>query len=134
MSTSPEAVLRENYEIMNARDLDALDRLFHPKVTLNGRPSSPAQIRSYCGEFLNAFADLTLNVEQIVGDGEWVAGRVFARGTHTAPLGEIPATGKQVEVAQHDLARVVDGQIVECFNVFDQFGMLQQLGALPAAA
>lgn len=134
MATSPEAVLREVYEIMNARDLDAIDRLYHPKLTLNGAPSSPAEIKAFCAAFLTAFADLTLSVEQIVQDGEWVAARVVGKGTHTAPLGELPPTGKQVEIAQHDLGRVVDGQLVECFTVFDQYGMLQQLGALPPAA
>lgn len=133
MSESPTTVLRNTYEIMNSRDLDAIDRVYHPKVALNGEPSSPAEIRGYCGAYLTAFGDLTLTVERVVAEGEWVAGRVIARGTHTAPLGDMPATGRKIEIAQHDVARVVDGQIVECFTAFDQYGMLQQLGALPGA-
>jgi predicted ester cyclase len=133
MSDSPTTVARDVYEIMNARDLDAVDRLYHPKVTLNGEPSSPEEIKALCGAYLTAFEDLTLTVEQLVADGEWVAARVISRGTHTAPLGELPPTGKKIEIAQHDLSRVVDGQMVECFTVFDQYGMLQQLGVLSGA-
>ncbi|HZA40142.1 MAG TPA: ester cyclase [Actinomycetota bacterium] len=133
MRTEPTTVLREIYEIMNARDLDAVDHLYHPEVTLNGQSSSPAEIKAYCGALLDAFEDLSLTVEQIVADGAWVSARVVARGTHSSPLGELPATGKKVEISQHDLARIADGRVVECFTVFDRYGMLQQLGALPGS-
>lgn len=134
MTDTPIAVARANYEIVNTRDLDAIDRLYHSKVMLNGQPSRPEEIREYCGAYLAAFEDLTIDVEQFVADGEWVASRVVARGTHTAQFGDLPATGRQIEVRQNDFVRVVDGQIVECWTLFDQVGLLQQVGALPAAA
>jgi predicted ester cyclase len=116
---------------MNARDLDAVDRLYHPKVRLNGQPSSPDEVKEFCGAYLAAFQDLTLTVEHLVADDEWATARVIAKGTHTAAFGELPPTGKTVEIAQHDFARVVDGKVVDAFTVFDQYGMLQQLGVLP---
>lgn len=132
MSDSPTTIVRTVYEVMNTRDLDALDRLFAPDVVMNGEPSSPAEIRAYCNAYLDAFEDLVLSVETVVDNSEWVAARVVSRGTHTQPFGALPATGRKVEIAQHDLSRVVDGRIVETYTVFDQYGMLQQLGALPS--
>jgi predicted ester cyclase len=43
----------------------------------------------------------------------------------------IPATGKQVSVADMHIERIVDGKIVERFGVTDMMGLLQQLGAIP---
>ena len=58
--------------------------------------------------------------------------RWIMRGTHNGPLMGIPATGKAVTVAGIDVFRIAGGQIVELWQHFDQLGMLQQLGVIPA--
>jgi predicted ester cyclase len=131
MSDNPQAVATAVYAAVNARDLDALDRLYAPDVTVNGAPSSPEQLKSACLLFLEAFGDLEMSVERLITDGGWVATRVVGRGTHTADLQGIAPTGRPIAVAQHDLIRIEDGKIVEVWNLYDQFGMLQQIGAVP---
>ena len=39
---------------------------------------------------------------------------------------------KQVTVTGINILRFADGQIVECWEVWDRLGLLQQLGVLPA--
>jgi hypothetical protein len=60
------------------------------------------------------YPDLRLTVEQQIAEGEWVATRVTARGTHRGGvwLGMKP-TGKSVEITAVNIDRVVDGRIVE---------------------
>jgi steroid delta-isomerase-like uncharacterized protein len=125
------SIIRSVYDAVNARDLDRLDGLYDHEVTVNGSPSSPEHLKGACQGFLNAFDDLLMSVEQLIADGDWVATRVVGRGTHTSDLEGIPATGQPIEVAQHDLVRVEGGRIVEVWNLYDQFGILQQVGAIP---
>ena len=70
----------------------------------------------------------------IVAEGDLVATRVVARGTHSGapfPPG-IPASGKSVEWKEIHVYRCANGRIAEHWGVFDMLGMLQQLGAIPA--
>ena len=63
-----------------------------------------------------------------------VAVRIEAGGTHTGePFGGIPASGKAIRWKEVHIFRCAAGQIVEHRGVFDLLGILQQLGALPAA-
>jgi predicted ester cyclase len=58
--------------------------------------------------------------------------RWSAKGTHRGDLAGIPPTGKPVSVTGISIDRIAGGKIVETWGIFDQFGMLQQLGAIPA--
>lgn len=43
-----------------------------------------------------------------------------------------PAGGKEFPVVQIGIARVVEGKVTEPWNIPDQLGLLQQIGAVPA--
>ncbi len=75
-----------------------------------------------------------MTIEDVIASGDQVVTRWTARGTHQGELQGIPPTGKQVTVTGMTLARIENGQIVEEWNNFDQLGMMQQIGAIPAAA
>ena len=79
--------------------------------------------------------DLRCPMEEVVAEGERVAGRFSLRGTHTGTLLGIPATGHQVNVGVMVIARFDErGKWVEDWASWDQLGMLQQLGVVPAPA
>ena len=58
------------------------------------------------------------------------------RGTHTGPLqtptGELPPTGRRIEVAFAQVLQFEQGKISYARLYFDALGMLQQLGVIPA--
>jgi len=54
-------------------------------------------------------------------------------GTHQGTFMGIPATGRQVAVKGMVIDRVVDGKWKDSRILMDTLGLLQQLGALPAA-
>jgi steroid delta-isomerase-like uncharacterized protein len=81
--------------------------------------------------FLRAFPDTRMTVEQQVAEGDNVVTRWTAQGTHKGELMGIPATGKQVTITGITIDRIVAGRIVESWDEFDQFGMMQQLGVVP---
>lgn len=60
--------------------------------------------------------------------GDKVATRWTAVGTHTGPLGDSQPSGNKAKFEGLILDRVVEGQVVERWEQWDQMGMLQQIG------
>ena len=78
-----------------------------------------------------ALPDVTMTIADMVAAGDRVASRVTLRGTQRDTFMGIPATGRQVTVTGMDIARVVDGKVVEHWAEMDTLGLIKQLGALP---
>ena len=51
--------------------------------------------------------------------------------TFKGELAGIPPTGKSSIVTGMTVDRFMNGKVVESWGLFDQFGMLQQLGVIP---
>jgi steroid delta-isomerase-like uncharacterized protein len=78
--------------------------------------------------FLRAFPDLHFTIEEQLVQGDSVAFRWRATGTHTGPLGDAPPTGKSIVLDGLILDRVAEGKVRERWEQWDQSRMLQQLG------
>jgi predicted ester cyclase len=81
--------------------------------------------------FRKAFPDGAETIEEQIGEGDRVATRTTYRGTHTGELMGIPPTGKEVVLTGMIINRLMNGKIRERRVLFDQFGLLQQLGVVP---
>jgi steroid delta-isomerase-like uncharacterized protein len=79
------------------------------------------------------FEDLVWTVEEMVADGDAVAVRYTMTGTHRGEFAGIPPTGKAVVAQSMAFYRLADGRIVEERAQLDMLGILQQVGAAPAA-
>lgn len=59
----------------------------------------------------------------------------MGRGTHTGPLhtptGDVPATGRRVDLPFCDVHRIEDGKITNGRSYFDLATMMRQLGLMP---
>ena len=78
-----------------------------------------------------ALPDVTMTVEDMIAAGDRVVSRVVLRGTQRDTFMGIPATGRQVTITGIDIARVVNGRLVEHWAEMDTLGLIKQLGALP---
>lgn len=76
-----------------------------------------------------ATPDLSFTIEDAVEDGDTIWVRAHATGTNTGPFFG-PPSGLPVEITVIDVARVVDGRIVEHWGVPDRFALLAQTGVL----
>jgi predicted ester cyclase len=54
--------------------------------------------------------------------------RFTASGTHQGEFMGIPPTEKRVTIMEIRIYRIIGGKIVECWGLFDQMGLMQQLG------
>ena len=80
----------------------------------------------------SAFPDLVFATEEQVSEGDKVASRFEWTGTHQGEFLGVPATGRQVRVWGIVIDRLVEGRIKETRLIMDVFGLMMQLGALPA--
>ncbi len=55
-------------------------------------------------------------------------------GTHGGELMGVPPTGRPIEVTGFDLFRIEERKIAELWQNWDQLGLMQQIGAIPAPA
>jgi steroid delta-isomerase-like uncharacterized protein len=120
-------------EGLNRGDVSAADQAFTADcvIRINGGPEPTLGrdgFKDMLAGLLAAFPDLRLTIEDQVVAGDRVVTRWSAQGTHTGPLGPVPATGRRVRVEGLVLDRLVDGKIAERWEQWDQMAMLQQLG------
>jgi len=80
-------------------------------------------------EFRAAFPDLVFTPELIIAEGDLVAARWTASGTHRGRWGTVDPSGKHVEFSGVNIFRVEGGKVVEIWNHRDDLGLLQQAGA-----
>jgi steroid delta-isomerase-like uncharacterized protein len=83
--------------------------------------------------FYQGFPDLYHTVDEVIVEDNTAAIRITIRGTHTGDFMGMPPTGKSIEVGAIVIQRFMDGKIARLSGEFDQLGMLQQLGVIPAA-
>lgn len=77
---------------------------------------------------LSAFPDLHFTIEDQLVQGDRVAFRWRATGTHAGPLGAAPPTGKPIAIDGLIMDRVKGERVQERWEQWDQSVMLQQLG------
>jgi steroid delta-isomerase-like uncharacterized protein len=136
MSTDAKELVRRFYQAVDAGDTAAVEALFAPEWQ-NIDPSLPPMqgldgARDLVGMFTASFPDFTSRIELIAAEDERVAVRANHTGTHQGAFMGIPPTGRQVTVTATGIFSCRDGKLVENRVVFDAFGLLQQLGVIPA--
>ncbi len=77
----------------------------------------------------NVVPDISFTIEDHVEAGDTIWLRVRTRGTATGPFFG-PPSGRPIDITVLDVARIVDGRIVEHWGVPDRFAMLAQTGIL----
>ena len=115
-----------------ADEIVAPDHVDRGPNSLPGLPPGPEGSKMIVTVYRNAFPDIQFTIDEQIAEGDKVVTRWTGHGTHKGELAGIPATGKSATVTGIGVDRIVNGKIVESWGIFDQFGMLQQLGVIPA--
>jgi steroid delta-isomerase-like uncharacterized protein len=97
-----------------------------------GIPPDREGLKQLVTVYRTAFPDTQFTVEDLIVEGDKAVVRWTARGTHQQELMGIPPTGKQATVTGIDIYRIKNGMTAEHWGNFDQLGLLQQLGVIPA--
>ncbi|MFL5805307.1 MAG: ester cyclase [Roseiflexaceae bacterium] len=131
------ALVRLLFEALNVgmEAVNALRRqVFAPDEisTFAGRPLDYAAHAAFDAMLFAAFPDIQYTLEDLLAEGDRVVARFTARGTQRGVFQGIPATGSAAVVSGIAIYRLVSGKVVEQWLEYDQLGLLQQLGVIPA--
>lgn len=119
-----------NEEAWNGHDVNARDRYLGPNFAIDGTVVDPVRSRQRFASIFTAFPDFHRTKEDTIVEGDKVVARYTATGTHDGEFMSVPATGKKVKFSWITIYRIADGKVAEEWLLFDQLGLLQQLGAL----
>lgn len=128
--------MRRFYDRINAGDIDGFGRQlaedFVEREDMPGIAPNKAGTIQFFQMLTGAFPDLRMVAQDVISSGDKAVARVLMTGTHKGPFMGMAATGKRIEVKLIDIIRFGDdGRALEHWGVFDQFVMMQQLGAIP---
>jgi steroid delta-isomerase-like uncharacterized protein len=122
--------------VYDRHDPTALDEFIAPlMVDYTAPPGVPpglAGARRGVTQFLTAFPDLHVEVEDIIAERDFVVVRITESGTHQGELAGLPPTGRRASWPGMWMFRIANGQIVERWVIVDIFSLLVQLGFVPA--
>lgn len=130
--TNAELVTR-GFDALNDRDREAFRELHDDDAVVHAFGEEYRGIDAIVAEefgIFAAFSDLTYTPEVVIAEGETVAARWTAAGTHDGEFDGIEPTGEDVEFPVMGTFRVENDRIAEVGIVADQLGLLQQLGVV----
>lgn len=134
-----ESILQWVEAAWNRGDFSLADKLYAADYVYHD-PASPAEVRGPEGitgvvsTYRAGLPDLQFAVEDMIAEGDTVAWRWTARGTHRGALLGAPATGKRATVTGIVISRFANGRWVEDYCNWDVLGLLRQLGMVPEPA
>jgi steroid delta-isomerase-like uncharacterized protein len=130
-------------EAFNANDLDRVEELAADDFelldvaageTFRGKEGA----RRHAETWFTAFPDVKVEIINVITGGDWEALEASCSGPHTGPLktseGEIPPTGREMELQFCTVSQIRDGKIVKARDYYDLATIMQQLGLMPEAA
>jgi steroid delta-isomerase-like uncharacterized protein len=138
--TANKTTFRRFHDATNSGDAEfiskTIDEIVEPKVLI--RTPLPVEatgaqaLKEVFARLHRAFPDLHVTVEDLIAEGDKVAGRNSVAGTHQGEYMGLPPTGKSVTYNEIFVFRFAGGRIAETWGVVDVFSQMKQLGVIPA--
>ena len=149
-----KAIALRTSEIVNQKNADLIEEFYPPDLVWHAPDQDIRgyeEARQFVSTFFDAFPDINITVEDVIGEGDQVVSRYTIRGTHQGETEEYgPPTGRQMELEGITIHRFEDGKIAEEWErspatdwvpesapddrldlTHDNLGALQQLGLAP---
>jgi 4-oxalocrotonate tautomerase len=126
-------------ELWNKKNYDIAYARVHPEMRAHGAggqimTSGPDAVIGMVKEWHKAMPDGKMTVHEVISEGDLSTIRMTWEGTHTGEFYGVKPSGKRIKVTSIGIDRIVNGLIVEGWGELDMFGMMQQMGAIPAPA
>lgn len=121
LERNKDVIRRLMRDVFNAGNLDLIDDLYDPKL-------APAA-RRWIEPFLASFAEVEMEVKDLIAEDDRVVGRFVCSGTHAGEWRGHPATGRRFRrIDEVYIFRLKDGRIVQAWGIEDTLRRLEQLG------
>ncbi len=135
-NTNQQTMTRWITEMWGGGDLSLVDQFTSADYVYRAPGQDDVQgakaLKDLVTFYRTVFPDLSNVIAEQIVAGDTVVTRGTTRGTHKAPLGNVPASGRAVAVAFVLISKFKNGKIAEEWEIFDSLGLMQQIGAIPA--
>lgn len=136
LSEANKSLAKEWFEqVWNQKNEAAIDRMFQPQRKAYGLPDAdsvlegPEAFKGFYRMFCGAFPDLRMTIEDVIAEGDLVAVRWKASGTHLGNHFGFPASGRIGILTGSSFVEVKGNQIVEAWNHMDFQALVLKLQA-----
>lgn len=131
-----KAIVRRFFEAFENNDQDAFKEILSPDLVAYSHAAPGPHNRAVHLQGIdmwNTAFETHFTVEEQIAEGDKVATRVTMRAIHNrGEFQGLPPTGNQVEVTGVSVEHIENGKIVARRVISDWFGLMQQLGLIPA--
>jgi predicted ester cyclase len=135
IEANKDAYRRMVEQVVNKGEFDVVDEIFHPDYVDHAAPpgTTPglAGVKEIFAMFRTGFPDVRFTIDQMVGEGNYVATLVHGEGTQSGQFIQFPPSGKHAVWRSVGVFRVEDGVIREHWGIPDLLGLLTQIGIIP---
>ena len=90
-------------------------------------PTNKDGFKQFIYSLWRAFPDIRIIFEDVIVEGNKVAGRYYLTGTHKGEFLDIQATDKQFKVSGMTIFSFRDEKIIERWNLVDIISLIEQL-------
>jgi predicted ester cyclase len=129
--TNKAITARFTEEFKNQHIVDSMDDIFSPRAILHlpagGPPVGPDGQKANGRAIFAGVPDVHVTIELIAAEGDFVAERHTARGTHLGEFMGVPATGRKIYWTENHFYRVEDGLIQEMWSEWSYQILMDQL-------
>jgi steroid delta-isomerase-like uncharacterized protein len=138
--TANKATFKRFQDAMNTCDAGfvskTIDELVQPDATIRtplpGDAAGAEKLKQVWMALLQAFPELRLTVEDLIGEDDKVVARIVCTGTHLGEYMGLEPSGKSIAYDEIFIFRFANGRVVETWGVVDVFSQMKQLGVIPA--
>jgi steroid delta-isomerase-like uncharacterized protein len=134
-----QLVTRYFEEVLSAGRLETIDELMRADFVFNittipGGVHGIAAYKDFVRGLRTAFPDGVFSAERLIAVADKAAARWTFKGTHRGPFLGVAPTGRVVTDEGIDIFHIAGGRITDIWANEDAFGLMKQLGAIPADA
>lgn len=131
-STNRSLVVDVFDRVVNGRDFDYFDELTTEDYTDHANPATFMPTREGTKMawrmMVTAFPDLSVEILDLLAEGDRVAVRVRSTGRHEGVFGDIEPTGNRLALESMMIWRIEEGKLAERWALSDTGAMAHQLG------
>jgi steroid delta-isomerase-like uncharacterized protein len=134
----PAQLARQWFQAIQDHDVDGAVQLLDPDVDFYAPAAQfkgTEAVRPFLQGYVDGFPDARFELSNVFASGDRAMVEARYVGTNTgamqSPTGEMPPTGKSVDLPFATAFLIRDGRIAEQHAYWDQMAFLGQLGLIP---
>ncbi len=132
LSAAERAAIETLYRAFNTGDAGLLDRALAQDwldIPLGpGQPPGRDGLKPMVQAFRAAFAEVRFTPQEVTGSNGRAAVRLTLTGRHVGEWMGVAPTGREFEIAMHEMHHFADGRITQTWHLEDWAGWREQVG------